>query len=69
MGSMSIWHWVILLTYFVAFGVPIAKILGRLGYSKALTIVAFIPLLNVIGLWILAGAKWPISDDSANQSS
>jgi hypothetical protein len=59
MGSMSLWHWFILIFFIVALGVPIAKILGRLGFSKWLTIVYFIPFVNIVGIWILAYVRWP----------
>ena len=65
MGDFSIWHWTILFFYIFAVGLPIAKILGRLGLSKALVILAFIPLVNLIALWLLAYATWPaVRDDS-----
>jgi len=53
MGSMNLWHWFILIFFIVALGVPIAKILGRLGFSKWWTIVYFIPFVNTsaFGYW------------------
>jgi hypothetical protein len=59
MSSMSIWHWLTLVFFIVALAIPIAKILGRLGFSKWWTIVYFIPLLNIVGIWILAYVRWP----------
>jgi hypothetical protein len=59
MGGFSIWHWLIVLLWIFGIGMPIAKILGRLGYSKALTILAFVPLVNIIALWLLASGSWP----------
>ena len=59
MSSMSIWHWLTLVIFIVALTIPIAKILGRLGFSKWWTIVYFIPLLNIVGIWILAYVRWP----------
>jgi len=41
-------------------GIPIAKILGRLGYSRALVVLAILPVINIVALWVLAGASWPI---------
>jgi membrane associated rhomboid family serine protease len=54
MGSMSIWHWLILLVYLFVLGYPVTRILKRLGYSAWWVIIAFIPLANLIGLWFLA---------------
>jgi hypothetical protein len=38
----------------VVLGIPIARILTRIGYSKWWTIVYFIPFVNIVGIWILA---------------
>ncbi len=59
---MSIWHWIIALIWIVGFGVPIAKILGRLGISKWFTLLAFVPVLNIVALWVLANVKWPSAE-------
>jgi len=40
-------------------GVPVANILHRAGRSRSWTILAFIPLLNLIGLWVFAFTRWP----------
>jgi membrane associated rhomboid family serine protease len=59
MESMSIWHWLIVLIYLLVFGYPVTRILMRLGYSAWWVIIAFIPLANLIGLWVLAFVRWP----------
>ena len=57
------WHWVmplgmpLLLIIIVA--VPVAKILHRAGRSRWWTILAFVPLVNLIGLWVFAFTRWP----------
>ena len=38
---------------------PAGRILRRMGLSPLLAIVAFIPPINVIALWILAFIGWP----------
>jgi hypothetical protein len=62
------WHWVMppimLLLLIVLFGVPIARILRRSGRSRWWTIVAFVPLLNLVGLWVFAFTRWPRFDKS-----
>lgn len=40
-------------------GIPAALILGKAGYSKAWVILAFIPIINLVALWVFALAKWP----------
>ena len=48
-----------LLVGIVLIGIPVWRILGRLGLSPWLTILAFIPIVNVISLWLLSYANWP----------
>jgi hypothetical protein len=65
MGGFSFWHWIVVLFLFFVVGFPVAKILGRLGLSKVFVILAFIPLVNWIALWVLAYAKWPAIPNDA----
>jgi hypothetical protein len=53
MGSLSIWHWLIFIFFIVVLGIPLARILTRIGYSKWWTIVYFIPFVtsSVFGFW------------------
>ena len=62
MGSLSIWHWLIFIFFIVVLGIPIARILTRIGYSKWWAIVYFIPFVNIVGIWILAYSRWPAVD-------
>lgn len=59
MGTFSIWHWLIVIIFAVAIGVPSAKILSRAGRSRWWTVVALIPYVNIIGLWVFAFTRWP----------
>jgi len=45
--------------YLVLIGIPAAVIVGKAGYSKAWVILAFIPVVNLIALWVFAFSKWP----------
>ncbi|HEY4031269.1 MAG TPA: hypothetical protein VGM25_13045 [Caulobacteraceae bacterium] len=66
MNTISPYHWLIVLVIGVLLpGFPLAKILQRLGISRWWTIVAFIPLLNLIGLWALSAVRWPGVDSPA----
>ena len=67
MDSVSPWHLMILLVIPAALlGFPVAKILQRLGISRWWTILIFVPLLNLVGLWALAFVRWPkLDQDSA----
>ncbi|MBN4665550.1 hypothetical protein HUS70_12945 [Pandoraea nosoerga] len=48
-----------LLIGIVLVGIPVWRILTRLGLSPWLTVLAFIPIVNVISLWLLSYANWP----------
>ena len=62
MGSVSIYHWLIIIFFVVVLSIPIARILTRIGYSKWWTIAYFIPFVNIVGIWILAYSRWPAVD-------
>ena len=57
------WHWVMAvvmpLLFIIIVGVPVANILHRAGRSRWWTVLAFVPLLNLIGLWVFAFTRWP----------
>ena len=59
MGELSPFHWLIVLGFLALVGFPVAKILQRLGISRWWTILAFLPLLNIFGLWALSAVRWP----------
>ena len=40
-------------------GRALGRIIGRMGFSPLWAIVMFIPLVNLIALWILAFTEWP----------
>lgn len=48
-----------LLVAIVLVGIPVWRILTRLGLSPWFTILAFIPVVNIISLWLLSYANWP----------
>ena len=43
--------------------VPTARILRRMGYSRAWAILWLIPVANIVALWALAYIKWPRDGD------
>jgi uncharacterized membrane protein YhaH (DUF805 family) len=46
----------------VLVGIPVATILHRAGRSRWWTLIAFIPVLNLIGLWVFAFSRWSTVD-------
>jgi uncharacterized membrane protein YhaH (DUF805 family) len=59
MGEMSLVHWIIGLIILLVYLLPIIKILHKAGYSGWWVILVFIPLINIIFLWVFAYADWP----------
>jgi len=45
----------LIVVYFVA----AVKILQRMGYSAWWSVLAVVPVANVVGLWLLSKARWP----------
>jgi len=65
MGSFSIWHWIIILLYIAIIIVPCWRIVSKAGYSGAWSLLALVPLVNVILLWVFAFVRWPNEPPSA----
>lgn len=66
METISIWHWIITLAlWWCLLGWPGSRILKRIGFSGWWVLLSFVPIANIIGLWILATTQWP--RDNARQ--
>ena len=59
-------HWLlifmvllILLVMSIGVLIPIAKILQRMGFSAAWCLLYFVPIANLVGLWLVAFGEWP----------
>ena len=63
MGSLSIWHILIVAILFSPI-IAVAKILKRMGFSPFWSILYIVPVLGIFSLFFLAGAKWPNMDRS-----
>ena len=59
MGYWSVWHWIIFAALVALVVYPIGRILSRIGFSPFWSVIALIPLANLVGLWIIALAVWP----------
>jgi hypothetical protein len=44
---------------------PIGRILGRVGFSPFWALLALVPIVNFISLWVFAFIDWP-QDRSTN---
>ena len=52
-------HWLWFIVVIVAILYPVGRILSRIGFSPLWSIVVFIPIVNLIAIWILALIEWP----------
>jgi hypothetical protein len=59
----SVWHSIIFVIFAALVLYPIGRILRRIGFSPVWSVLAFVPIVNLIGLWVLALSNWPRSDD------
>lgn len=59
MDGFSVWHWGIVLTWAIVLIVPFWKIFRRTGIPPALSLLAPIPFMVVLFLWVLAFKRWP----------
>ena len=59
MSGYGVGHWIAFAVIVAVVLYPIGRILGRLGLSPFWSVLALIPLVNLIGLWLLAFIDWP----------
>ncbi len=59
MAVASLIHLFVLAFIVVIVATPVATILKRLGFSPWWVILFFIPLVNLIGLWVVSRVRWP----------
>ncbi len=58
MGSLSIWHWIIVVIWLLPM-FPISTILKKAGFSPWWALLYVVPIGNVVALFVFAYAKWP----------
>lgn len=64
MRAFSSWHFLVLLIYLAVFVVPCWKIVSKAGYSGAWSLLALVPFVNIIMLWVFAFSSWPNNKES-----
>ena len=58
-AGTGVGHWIVFAVFAAILLYPLGRILGRLGLSPFWSVLAFVPLANLIGLWLLAFIRWP----------
>ncbi|HVY99319.1 MAG TPA: hypothetical protein VHA35_07460 [Dongiaceae bacterium] len=64
-GSFSAWHLIVGLVFVLIFLIPYVKIIKKAGYSGWWVLTMFIPLVNLIMIWVFAFARWPVEQRAA----
>ena len=59
MGSISIWHWLIILIVLSIYVVPVWRIVSKAGFPGAFALLALVPVVNIVMLWVFAFVTWP----------
>ncbi len=63
MGGFSLWHLSILLCSGILFIPPTWRIVSKAGYSGAWSLLAIVPVLNLLLLWLFAFSRWPLQSE------
>jgi hypothetical protein len=59
MGTFSLWHYLVMALVGLAVAIPFASLLPRAGIPRWVALFAFIPIVPLILLWVLAFKRWP----------
>lgn len=59
MPTYGPFHWLVFAAVVVLIVYPVGRILRRIGFSPLWSVLVFVPILNIVGLWIVALADWP----------
>lgn len=59
MGMYGGWNGFGMLFFAVIIVIPLWKIVTKAGYAGAWALLAFVPFVNIIALWLFAFNKWP----------
>lgn len=63
MGSLSIWHW--LIVFILVLVVPLIYVpaVRKAGFSGWWVVLTWVPVVGLVLLWIFAFARWPAEPD------
>lgn len=58
MTSFGFAHWIFFIGMVVLILYPVGRILGKAGFSPLWSVLVFIPIVNIIALWVFAFSDW-----------
>ena len=50
---------ILIWSYALAIVIPFGQLLRRTGFSRWWLLLGFLPIINVVALWVFAYVKWP----------
>lgn len=59
MGSLSVFHWLIVLIVIATITIPFIKLFPRAGLPAWLGVFGIVPFVALVFLWVLAFKRWP----------
>ncbi len=62
MGQIGLWQIIIVVFLFGIFVWPAVRVLHRAGRSRWWVVLAFVPVVNIVLIWVFAFADWPTVD-------
>lgn len=62
MRGLSIWYGLVLFIIWPIWIIPLYRICGRVGLSRAWAFVALFPPLGMVLLWVIAFVRWERSE-------
>jgi formate/nitrite transporter FocA (FNT family) len=65
MRSETMEH-IVLLFDVVSIMIPLGQLLRRIGFSRWWILLSFVPIINIVGLWIIAYANWPRDNQTSD---
>ena len=65
MGGLSLWHWSVVLIVSAIWVIPLWRIVGKAGFPRPLALLAFVPGVNLVMLWVFAFVRWPVERSAA----
>jgi hypothetical protein len=60
MTGFGIAHWFFFVVMVAVVLYPVGRILNRIGLSPFWSLLIFVPVVNLIALWVLAFSGWPL---------
>jgi hypothetical protein len=58
MTSFGLAHWIFFVGMVALILFPVGRILSRSGFSPIWSLLVFVPIVNLIGLWVFAFSDW-----------